>query len=92
MIAGPFKASVALVHEIHHDETLHDEALHHDSGPGTPARPRAADGTPSYCEIAPAAGDAAAIFHLRQASFENVAADIVEIDIDAIRCRGPPRP
>ena len=32
-----------------------------------------------------AAGDAAAHVHLRQASFENVAADIVEINIDAVR-------
>ena len=30
-----------------------------------------------------AAGDAAAIVHLRQAGFENVAANVVEIDIDA---------
>ena len=77
---------VALIHEVHHDEALHDQALHHDQA-GHAARP----GRRRHAVILrdrAAAGDAAAIVHLRQAGFENVAADIVEIDVDAFRRRG----
>ena len=77
---------VALIHEVHHDEALHDKPLHHDQA-GYAARP----GRRRHAVILrdrPAAGDAAAIVHLRQAGFQNIAADIVEIDIDAFRRRG----
>src|SRR6185369_14949524 len=57
--------------------------------PGTPRGP-CADGTPSYCEIAPA-GDAAAVVHQRETCLENVAADIVEVDVDALGGGGPQR-
>jgi len=39
----------------------------------------------------PTAGDAAAIVHQRQTGFQNIAADIVEIDVDALGRRGPQR-
>ena len=80
---------VALVHEVHHDETLHDEALHHDQA-GHAARAGGRRHAVILRDRA-AAGDAAAVVHLRQAGFENVAADIVEIDVDALRRRGPQR-
>src|SRR6185312_9080122 len=38
-----------------------------------------------------AAGDAAAVVHQRETRFENVAADIVEIDVDALGGGGPQR-
>ena len=80
---------VALVHVVHHDEALHDQALHHDQA-GHAARAVRRRHAVILRDRA-AAGDAAAIVHLRQAGFENVAADIVEIDVDALRRRGPQR-
>src|SRR6187455_225735 len=38
-----------------------------------------------------AAGDAAAVVHQRETRLENVAADIVEIDVDAVGSRRPQR-
>src|SRR3954468_19146412 len=74
--------TLAFLHVIHHDEALHDEPLHHDQAghaAWTVCGRRAV-----ILRDRAAAGDAAVIVHLRQAGFENVAADIVEINVDAL--------
>ena len=76
-------ARVALLHVVHHDEALHDQPLHHDQA-GHAARAVRRRRAVILRDRA-AAGDAAVIVHLRQAGFEDVAADIVEIDVDALR-------
>src|SRR3954471_9892305 len=77
--------ALAFLHVVHHDEALHDEPLHHDqAGHAAWAVCR---GRAVILRDRAAAGDAAVIVHLRQAGFENVAADIVEIDVDALRGR-----
>src|SRR5262249_16853408 len=80
---------VALSHEIRHDEALHHQAFHHDQ-----TRHAARAVRRWYAVILrdrATAGDAAVIVHLWQARFQNVAADIVEIDVDSLGRRGAQR-
>src|SRR3954449_6544162 len=81
--------TLALFHVVHHDEALHDEPLHHDQA-GHAAR-AVCRGRAVILRDRAAAGDAAVIVHLRQAGFQNIAADIVEIDVDALWRRGAQR-
>src|SRR5439155_11083592 len=76
-------------HVIHHDETLHDEAFHHDQA-GHAARAVCGRYAVILRDRA-ATGDAAAVVHQRKTGFENVAADIVEIDVDALGGGGAQR-
>ena len=80
---------VALRHVVHHDEALHDEPFHHD---------QAGHAAWTVCvrhavilRDCTAASDAAVQIHLRQAGFQDVAADIVEIDVDAFGRGGAQR-
>src|SRR3954465_5843322 len=77
--------ALAFLHVVHHDEAWHDEPFHHDQA-GHAAR-AVCRGRAVILRDRAAAGDAAVIVHLRQTGLENVAADIVEIDVDALRRR-----
>src|SRR5258708_11063052 len=70
---------IALVHKIHYDEALHDETFYDDQT-GHAARAMRRRHAVILRDRA-AAGDAAAIVHLREARFQNVAPDTIEIDV-----------
>ncbi len=76
---------VVLILIIRHDEALHGEPLHDDEA-GNAARP-VCGGCAVILRYRPATGDASVIVHAEQHGFENVAAHIVEIDVDALRRR-----
>ncbi|HMN82444.1 MAG TPA: hypothetical protein PKA20_21330, partial [Burkholderiaceae bacterium] len=77
---------LALIVEVHHDEPAYRQPLDDDEArhaARTAGRRRAVVGGHRA-----ATGDAAVQVHLRQAGFEDAAADVVEVDVDALGRRG----
>ena len=81
---------VALVEIVHDNEALHGEALDDDQARYAAGSSRGRSAV--ILRHSAATGDAAVQVHLEQACFENVAADIVEVDVDALRRRGHAAP
>ena len=76
-----------LVDKVGHNEALHGKALHYDEPGNAPRTMRRC--LTVILRNSTAAGDAALVVHAEQNRFEDIAANIVEINVDALGRHSP---